>query len=190
MDRKITVIVVILFISIAVIVAFGRDILERANPSPPKLLDVELSRGIFSEPETDGTYYVQGNILSDCSVAFTYVLPEPGKVEVYELDGETYKAITGNQTDLECSGKLVEGTLKIRFDQTMEFLSIQIWNGRLSDDGSHVYFQLLGTWQFFGNLSAVYVEPSPEKDYKLTTLPDLEDIVNSNGIHPLTPSLP
>ena len=190
MDRKITVIVVILFVSIALIGAFWGDILERANPSPPKLLNLKLSRGIFPGPETDGTYYVQGNILSDCTVAFTYTLPESGRVEVYELDWETYKAITGNQTYLNCSGKLIEGTLKIKFDQRVESLSIEIWNGRLSDDGSHIYFQLLGTWQFFDNLSAVYVEPSPEKDYKLITLQDLKDIVNSNGIHLLTSSLP
>ena len=185
MDRKITIIVVLLFISVALVGAFWGDILERANPSPPRLLYVELSEGITPGPEDDGTYYVQGNLLSNCTVAFTYLMPEPGRVEVYELDAATYKALTGNGTGKTCSDELIEGTLKVQFDQKLESLSIQVWNGKLSEDGANVYFKLLGTWQFFDNLSAVYVAPSPEKDYKLVTIQELKEMIKENGVHPL-----
>ncbi|MCD6523905.1 MAG: hypothetical protein J7K48_02755 [Thermococcus sp.] len=185
MDRKITIIVVSLFISVALVGTFWGDILERANPSPPRLVDIELKRGTFSGPEDDGTYYVQGNLLSNCTVAFTYLLPKQGKLEVYELDAATYKALTDNDTRKNCSDELIEGTLKVQFDQELESLSIQVWSGKLSEDGANVYFRLLGTWQFFDNLSAVYVAPSPDKDYKLMTIKELEEIVQANGIHPV-----
>jgi len=183
MDRKITIIVVLLFISVALVGALWGNILKRANPSPPRLVDVELSRGIVSGPEDERVYYVQGNVLSNCTVAFTYLSPEQGRVEVYELDAATYKALTGNDTRKNCSDELIEGTLKVQFDQELESLSIQVWNGKLSEDGVHVYFKLIGTWQFFDNLSAVYITPSPEKDYKLITVQELDEMVKKNGIH-------
>ncbi len=185
MDRKITIIVVLLFISVALVGTFWGDILEKATPSPPRLRDIELKRGTFSGPSSDGIYYVQGNILSNCTVAFTYLLPEQGRLEVYELDAATYKALTGNSTEGAYSSELIEGTLKVQFDQKLDFLSIQVWSGKLSEDGANVYFRLLGTWQFFDNVSAVYVAPSPDKDYKLMTIEELKEIVQTNGIYPV-----
>ncbi len=182
MERKVAVIALTFFIAVALVGVFMGDILERASPAPPKLEDISFASGISKEPEVNGTYYVEGPILSDCAVAFTYQTSELGQVNVYELDSKAYQYLTGDNVPYNCTGGMETGTIMLRFNQKLEMLSVSVWIGTTSEDKGDVYFKLLGTWQFTDNASMVFIQPSPEKDYKLVSLNELRAIANQTGI--------
>lgn len=185
MGRKVIVIALAFFAAVLIVGVFWGSIMEKANPSPPKLISVKLQRGNPRHSGGEGTYYIQGEILSNCSVAFTYQTPQVGEVTVYELDDKMYSFLTGkSEGKTACSRERVDGTLALQFDQKLDGLSVEIWVGETANDGQHVYFRLIGTWQFMGNSTApIYIAPSPEKDYKLMKLEELKTLVKENGIH-------
>ncbi|NJF24918.1 hypothetical protein [Thermococcus sp. Bubb.Bath] len=182
MERKVATIALAFFIAVAFVGVFMGNILERASPAPPRLENITFVSGLSKEPEVNGTYYVEGPILSDCAVAFTYQTNELGQVDVYELDSKAYQYLTRKNVPPNCSGGMETGTLKLQFNQKMEMLSVSIWIGTTSEDKGDVYFKLLGTWQFTNNASMVFIQPSPEKDYKLISLTELEKMANHTGI--------
>ncbi|ASJ02417.1 hypothetical protein A3L09_03690 [Thermococcus profundus] len=185
MDRKVAVIATAFFAAVLVVGVFWGDIMEKANPAPPKLISVTLQRGSSEHGEYEGVYQIKGEILTDCSVAFTYVTPEIGQVEVYEFDGKMYKFLTGKEIgNPTCSEELETGTLTLQFNQKLEGVTVDVWVGKTADDGDHVYFKLIGTWQFMGNSTTpIYLAPSPEKDYKLMKLEKLKNLTKEGGIH-------
>jgi hypothetical protein len=182
MEKKVATIALAFFIAVALVGVFLGDILERASPAPPRLENITFTSGLSKEPEVNGTYYVEGPILSNCAVAFTYQTNELGQVDVYELDSKAYQYLAGKSIPSNCTGGMETGTLKLRFNQELEMLSVSIWVGTTSADKGDVYFKLLGTWQFTDNASMVFIQPSPEKDYKLISLAELEKMVNQTGI--------
>ncbi|MDV3103246.1 hypothetical protein [Thermococcus waiotapuensis] len=185
MDRKVVLIALASFMAVLIVGIFWGSILERANPSPPKLISLELQRGNPTQGETEGAYSIVGNILSDCSRALTYQTPKAVEVQIYELDDKMYSLLTEKKEEnTTCSKELVKGTLTLQFDRKLEGLSVEIWVGETASDGQHVYFRLIGTWQFTGNSTApLYLAPSPDKDYKLMKLEELKTLVKENGIH-------
>jgi hypothetical protein len=187
MDRKVLIFTLAFFTAVLLVGIFWNDILEQANPSPPRLVEVSLERGLSHEPEVNGTYFIEGGILSDCAVAFTYDTPEVGSVDIYELDTRAYNILSGKNIAKPCSTSLIEGTIKLRFDQPLDSLSVSIWIGRTADNGESIYFQLLGTWRITDNQSVVFLHPNPESDYKLMSFPELKALVNQSGLYPVKP---
>ncbi|WP_297486797.1 hypothetical protein [Thermococcus sp.] len=184
MRGKVLAISLILFVSFALVSVFWSQIAERANPSPPRLENLTLRPGLVGGPEVDGVYTVEGPIIDSCAVAYTYTTTGSGQVEVYELDDAAYSYLrTGRRGNETCRQGMKEGTVILKFDQPMESLSVSVWIGRTAEDGDSVYFQLLGTWRFADNASAVFIRPSPEKDFKLMSLKELSALVNSSGLY-------
>jgi len=184
MRGKVLTISLILFVSFTLVAVFWSQIAEKANPSPPRLEGLTLRPGLVKGSEIDGVYTVEGPIIDSCAVAYTYTSTGSGGVEVYELDGAAYSYLrTGRRGNGSCRQGMKEGTLLLKFDQPVESLSVSIWVGRTAEDGDSVYFQLLGTWRFADNASAVFIRPSPDKDFKLMSLRELSSLVNSSGLY-------
>lgn len=187
MDRKVLVFTIAFFIAVLLVGIFWNDILEQANPSPPRLIEISLEKGLSNEPESTGTYFIEGALLSDCARAFTYDTPDVGVVDVYELDARAYNMLTGENSEVECSHSLIEGTIKLKFDQELNSLSVSVWVGRTAEDGKSIYFQLLGTWKITDNQSVVFLQPTPESDYKLMSVTELRELINQTGLFPIKP---
>ncbi|ASJ00280.1 hypothetical protein [Thermococcus gorgonarius] len=186
-EKKVVALTLGFFTTILLLGIFWNDILETANPSYPKLLNLSVQKGLSKEAETDGTYFIEGPVLSDCAAAYTYDVPDVGVVNVYELDAEAYKLLTGKNITINCSHSMMDGTVKLEFDQPLESLSVSIWVGKTAYNGENVWFQLIGTWQITKNQTVIFIHPNPSEDSKVMSLSDLKKFVEENGLFVVKP---
>ena len=184
MKNKVLIGLLIIF-ALTVIIGLGpwwNDIAGNINPPAPNVSAVYLG---FQKPQNIDAwqFVVEDQILTDCTVAYTYSYDGAGKLTVYEVDSGTLRSLGFNAQSTKCSNTREYGVIAVNFTERPEILSIEIWVSQTSNGGNDVYFQQLGNWRFANGSYIGFIAPPVNKDYALLSLERVKELMNRTGIH-------
>ncbi|MBP1912028.1 hypothetical protein [Thermococcus stetteri] len=183
LKNKVLILLLVLFV---VVIALSTSpwlnkIAENIRPEEPNVTAIYLGS---TAPGGTWQFEVEDRVLTDCTVAYIYNYTTPGKLVVYELDSNAFRAINssvGVHTP-KCKGGLIYGYLAVNFTTPPETLTIDVWVGTTSTNDGYIYFRQIGDWMFINGSYVGYKASSLSNNYILMSIQELERITNSTGI--------